>query len=64
MGFGELALLYDGPRAATVTATSAVVEAWAVDRTTFKKVVIGSTMRKVRARVCVCAAVTSRRFPL
>lgn len=45
--FGELALLYDAPRAATVVATSAGgVRAWAVDRVTFKQVMIGTTMRK------------------
>jgi cAMP-dependent protein kinase regulator len=45
MGFGELALLYDAPRAATVAATSEV-SSWAIDRTTFKQVIIGATMRK------------------
>jgi len=43
--FGELALLYDAPRAATVVATSDV-HSWAVDRVTFKQVMIGTTMRK------------------
>ena len=44
-GFGELALLYDAPRAATVIATS-TVHTWAIDRDTFKKVIIGTTQRK------------------
>lgn len=44
--FGELALLYDAPRAATVVATSEEVRAWAVDRVTFKQVMIGTTIRK------------------
>jgi len=44
-GFGELALLYDAPRAATVVATADVV-AWAVDRITFKQVMIGTTIKK------------------
>jgi len=35
--FGELALLYDVPRAATVIASSDVV-AWGLDRVTFKMV--------------------------
>lgn len=41
--FGELALMYDAPRAATVQATAPVV-AWALDRMTFKKTVMGSAM--------------------
>lgn len=45
MGFGELALLYDAPRAATVVAMTDV-RAWAVDRMTFKQVMIGTTIRK------------------
>lgn len=45
-GFGELALMYDAPRAATVVATSEVVRAWAVDRVTFKQVMIGEAIRK------------------
>lgn len=44
-GFGELALLYDAPRAATVRATSDL-RAWAVDRVTFKQVMMGTTMKK------------------
>jgi cAMP-dependent protein kinase regulator len=47
-GFGELALLYDAPRAATVIATSDEVHTWAVDRVTFKQVMMGTTMKKVR----------------
>lgn len=44
-GFGELALLYDAPRAATVVAQTEV-RTWALDRTTFKQVVVGTTMKK------------------
>ncbi len=36
--FGELALLYDAPRAASVVVTSENVLTWALDRLTFKKV--------------------------
>lgn len=43
--FGELALLYDAPRAATVIATSKV-EGWALDRITFKMIIVDSTMKK------------------
>ena len=60
MGFGELALLYDSPRAATVVATSESVRAWALDRVTFKQVMIGTTMRKVRVCMCVCVCARAR----
>lgn len=39
VAFGELALLHDAPRAATVTAESDVV-AWQVDATTFKSILM------------------------
>jgi cAMP-dependent protein kinase regulator len=45
LGFGELALLYDAPRAATVAATSPVT-AWAIDRRTFKRVVVSATQAR------------------
>ena len=38
--FGELALLYNSPRAATVICTSALGSLWAIDRLTFRKIVI------------------------
>ena len=56
MGFGELALLYDAPRAATVTASSAV-RCWAIDRETFRKVLIGATVRKRERYSAFLAAV-------
>ena len=37
-GFGELALLYNAPRAATITATEASV-VWKLDRGTFNHIV-------------------------
>jgi len=43
--FGELALLYGQPRAATVTATENSL-VWAVDRATFRRVVLASNFRK------------------
>jgi cAMP-dependent protein kinase regulator len=43
--FGELALMYDAPRAATVIAASNVVT-WALDQTTFKKTLKDSTIKK------------------
>lgn len=45
MSFGELALLYDAPRAATVKTTSDVV-AWVMDRQTFKQTLMEMTMKQ------------------
>jgi CRP-like cAMP-binding protein len=43
--FGELALMYNTPRAATVQAqTDAVV--WGVDRVTFRRIIMNNTFRK------------------
>jgi CRP-like cAMP-binding protein len=46
--FGELALMYNAPRAASVVATSGL-RTWALDQVTFKKTLMGATMDK-RAR--------------
>ena len=43
--FGELALIYGTPRAATVTAASNV-KLWGIDRDSYKKVLMESTMKK------------------
>jgi cAMP-dependent protein kinase regulator len=43
--FGELALLYDAPRAATVTAIENV-SCWCLDRTTFKTILMDSTLKQ------------------
>eukprot|EP00736_Rhodelphis_marinus_P000587 Rmarinus@m.3715 len=43
--FGELALMYNAPRAATVKAKSDV-KVWAVDRVTFKLILMDTTMQK------------------
>jgi len=45
--FGELALMYNAPRAATVTTTSACI-LWALDRITFRRILMDSTSRKRR----------------
>ena len=59
--FGELALMYDAPRAATVTATEPSTT-WALDQLTFKKTIMDATMKKrqyvpvpsLRERLWIC----------
>eukprot|EP01090_Pellita_catalonica_P003258 TRINITY_DN1290_c0_g1_i1.p1 TRINITY_DN1290_c0_g1~~TRINITY_DN1290_c0_g1_i1.p1 ORF type:complete len:346 (-),score=73.13 TRINITY_DN1290_c0_g1_i1:159-1196(-) len=45
--FGELALIYNTPRAATVKATTDCV-LWRIDRITYRKIIMGSQVRKRR----------------
>lgn len=45
--FGELALMYNAPRAATVSATSDAV-LWSIDRITFRSILMAHTVRKRR----------------
>ena len=44
-GFGELALIYGQPRAATVIA-KVDCKLWAIDRDTYRRILMGSTIRK------------------
>ncbi|KAJ3239404.1 hypothetical protein HDU81_006082 [Chytriomyces hyalinus] len=45
--FGELALMYNAPRAATITATADSI-LWALDRVTFRRILMENTSRKRR----------------
>mmetsp|Transcript_5969 Transcript_5969/g.22654 ORF Transcript_5969/g.22654 Transcript_5969/m.22654 type:complete len:647 (-) Transcript_5969:68-2008(-) len=45
--FGELALIYGQPRAATVRSKTDV-KCWAIDRLTFRKIMMGTTLKKRR----------------
>merc|ERR1711982_11750 len=45
--FGELALIYGLPRAATVKASSSTdVKLWGIDRDSYRRILMGSTIRK------------------
>ncbi len=43
--FGELALIYGTPRAATIRAKTDV-KLWAIDRDSYRRILMGSTIRK------------------
>ena len=43
--FGELALIYGTPRAATVKAKTDV-KLWGIDRDSYRRILMGSTLRK------------------
>lgn len=44
--FGELALIYGTPRAATVKAGDIDVKLWGIDRDSYRRILMGSTIRK------------------
>ena len=44
--FGELALIYGTPRAATIIAKSDRVKLFGLDRNTYRRILMGSTIRK------------------
>lgn len=45
LGFGELALIYGTPRAATIKAKTDV-DLWAIDRNSYRRILMGSTIKK------------------
>jgi len=46
--FGELALMYNAPRAATVISAEAGCTLWALDRITFRRILMDSTFQRRR----------------
>jgi cAMP-dependent protein kinase regulator len=44
--FGELALIYGTPRAATIKVKSDSIKLWAIDRTTFRTILMGQTIKR------------------
>lgn len=46
--FGELALMYNAPRAATVISTDAQSTLWALDRVTFRRILMDSAFQRRR----------------
>ncbi|PQE13280.1 cAMP-dependent kinase regulatory subunit protein [Rutstroemia sp. NJR-2017a WRK4] len=46
--FGELALMYNAPRAATVMSASSGCTLWALDRITFRRILMDSTFQRRR----------------
>lgn len=46
--FGELALMYNAPRAATVVSSSPTSTLWALDRVTFRKILLESSFARRR----------------
>lgn len=65
--FGELALIYGTPRAATVRAKTDV-KLWGIDRDSYRRILMGSTIRKRKmyeeflSRVSILGTFFRRRF--
>ena len=57
--FGELALIYGTPRAATVKAKTDV-KLWAIDRDTYRRILMGSTIRKRKMYEAFLSKVSAR----
>jgi len=55
--FGELALIYGTPRAATIKATTDC-RLWAIDRDTYRRILMGSTIKKRKTYETFLAKVT------
>ena len=56
--FGELALIYGTPRAATIKATTDC-RLWAIDRDTYRRILMGSTIKKRKTYETFLAKVRS-----
>lgn len=65
--FGELALIYGTPRAATVRAKTDV-KLWGIDRDSYRRILMGSTIRKRKmyeeflSRVSILGAYSGARW--
>ena len=66
--FGELALIYGTPRAATVRAKTDV-KLWGIDRDSYRRILMGSTIRKRKmyeeflSRVSILGKLVSQSSP-
>jgi cAMP-dependent protein kinase regulator len=66
--FGELALMYNAPRAATVISAEGSCTLWALDRVTFRRILMESTFARRRMyesflRSKIADALETQKFP-